>query len=43
MFQLCEQAPDRAEIEAQLLQVGMRVRKSVSEDGELRNGSYGFW
>jgi len=31
MFQLCEQAPDRAEIEAQLLQVGMRVRKSVSE------------
>ncbi|KAJ9641190.1 uncharacterized protein PV06_01041 [Exophiala oligosperma] len=31
MFQLCEQAPDRAEIEAQLLQVGMRVRKSVAE------------
>lgn len=31
LLQLCEQAPDRAEIEAGLLQVGMRVRKSVAE------------
>ena len=28
---LCERAPDQAEIEAGLLQVGMRVRKSVAE------------
>ncbi|EXJ58474.1 hypothetical protein A1O7_05899 [Cladophialophora yegresii CBS 114405] len=31
LLQLCEQAPDRAEIEAGLLHVGMRVRKSVAE------------
>lgn len=31
LLQLCEQAPDQAEIEAGLLQVGMRVRKSVAE------------
>ena len=31
ILQLCEQAPDQAEIEAGLLQVGMRVRKSVAE------------
>lgn len=31
ILQLCEQAPDQAEIEAGLLQVGMRVRKSIAE------------
>ncbi|EXJ80816.1 hypothetical protein A1O3_07100 [Capronia epimyces CBS 606.96] len=31
LLQLCEQAPDQAEIEAGLLQVGMRVRKAVAE------------
>ena len=31
LLQLCEQAPDQAEIETGLLQVGMRVRKSVAE------------
>ncbi|EHY59076.1 hypothetical protein HRR83_001655 [Exophiala dermatitidis] len=31
ILQLCEQAPDQAEIEAGLLQVGMRVRKAVAE------------
>ncbi|ETI22548.1 hypothetical protein G647_06624 [Cladophialophora carrionii CBS 160.54] len=31
LLQLCEQAPDQAEIEAGLLQVGMRVRQSVAE------------
>lgn len=31
LLQLCEQAPNQAEIEAGLLQVGMRVRKSVAE------------
>ncbi|KIX02494.1 uncharacterized protein Z518_08435 [Rhinocladiella mackenziei CBS 650.93] len=31
LLQLCEQAPDRAEIETGLLQVGMRVRKAVAE------------
>ena len=31
LLQLCEQAPGQAEIEAGLLQVGMRVRKSVAE------------
>jgi hypothetical protein len=31
LLQLCEQAPDQAEIEAGLLQVGMRVRKSVAD------------
>jgi hypothetical protein len=31
ILQLCEQAPDQAEIEAGLLQVGMRVRKSVAD------------
>ncbi|OAL35087.1 hypothetical protein AYO20_05564 [Fonsecaea nubica] len=31
LLQLCEQAPDQEEIEAGLLQVGMRVRKAVAE------------
>ena len=31
LLQLCEQAPDQAEIDAGLLQVGMRVRKSVAD------------
>ncbi|KIV89665.1 hypothetical protein PV10_07050 [Exophiala mesophila] len=31
LLQLCGQAPDQAEIEAGLLQVGMRIRKSVAE------------
>ncbi|KAK5095075.1 hypothetical protein LTR70_006051 [Exophiala xenobiotica] len=31
LYQLCEQAPSEQEIEAQLLQVGMRIRKAVSE------------
>lgn len=31
LLQLCEQAPDQAEIEGGLLQVGMRVRKAVAE------------
>jgi len=31
LLQLCEQAPDQAEIDAGLLQVGMRVRKAVAE------------
>ncbi|KAK5047238.1 hypothetical protein LTR84_006760 [Exophiala bonariae] len=31
LLQLCEQAPDQDEIDAGLLQVGMRVRKSVAE------------
>jgi hypothetical protein len=31
LLQLCEQTPDQAEIEAGLLQVGMRVRKAVAE------------
>lgn len=31
LLQLCEQSPSPAEIEAQLLQVGMRIRKSVAE------------
>lgn len=31
LVQLCEQGPSQAEIEAGLLQVGMRVRKSVAE------------
>lgn len=31
LLQLCEQSPSQAEIEAGLLQVGMRVRKSVAE------------
>lgn len=31
LLQLCEQAPNQEEIEAGLLQVGMRVRKSVAE------------
>lgn len=31
LLQLCGQAPDQAEIEASLLQVGMRIRKSVAE------------
>lgn len=31
ILQLCDQSPSQQEIEAQLLQVGMRVRKSVNE------------
>lgn len=31
LHQLCEQAPSQQEIEAQLLQVGMRIRKAVSD------------
>src|SRR5438309_856631 len=31
LLQLCEQAPSPQEIEANLLQVGMRVRKSVGD------------
>ena len=31
ILQLCEQAPDQAELDADLLHVGMRVRKSVAE------------
>ncbi|KAK4935378.1 hypothetical protein LTR10_023556 [Elasticomyces elasticus] len=36
LLQLCEQAPSQGEIEAGLLQVGMRVRKSVAEGYKIQ-------
>lgn len=36
LLQLCEQAPTPHEIEAQLLQVGMRIRRAVSEGYQRR-------
>lgn len=42
LYQLCEQAPSEQEIEAQLLQVGMRIRKAVSEGYQNTSGRRAF-
>jgi len=42
LYQLCEQSPSQQEIEAQLLQVGMRVRKSVNDGYQNTSGRRAF-